>query len=118
MRTDKYNRMLAGFTGHHGQKTIEHVLRTIPAELKSRLTGAELGLVMSAVSEAYHEGKASLGGIDLCDDALWIPGDEKDSGQLVPLLALKRIKKEDAAPPQNCYSKGTKYTLEYVEGHS
>lgn len=65
---------------------------------------------MSAVNAAYHNGRASHGGIDMCDDCVWMPfgggvEDGKERGQLIPIEALRRINKT-----------GNRYTLDYTEG--
>lgn len=101
---------MAAYSGHAGQVTVRAVLEQIPQELRDRLTGHELGLVMSAVNAAYHNGRASHGGLDLCDDCVWLPfgggvEDGKERGQLIPIEALRRIKKD-----------GNHYTLDYTEG--
>jgi len=84
---------MAGYNGFRGSRTVQAVEEGIPRELIDKLTGQELGLVMSAVNAAYHRGRASLGGVDLCDDALWLPwGGPEDSGQLIPVAALRAIK--------------------------
>ena len=107
---------MAAYTGHHGHTTIEAVMAQIPPELRDRLTGHELGLVMSVVNDAYHNGRASHGGLDLCDDAVWYPwgggssgtGDnpsDHERGQMIPIEALRRIKVN-----------GKRYTLDFTEG--
>lgn len=45
------------FKGHNGPQTIRHNLSFIPWELRERLTGYELGVVMNAVYDAYMAGK-------------------------------------------------------------
>lgn len=60
------------YNGHHGPVTIQAVLDQIPDELKQRLTGRELGLVMSAINKAYHNGRASCQAAVIDGDAIWI----------------------------------------------
>ena len=101
---------MAAYSGHAGPVTVGAILEQIPQELQDRLTGHELGLVMSAVNTAYHNGRASHGGLDLCDDCVWLPfgggivEDGKERGQLIPIEALRRIK-----------ISGDRYTLDYTE---
>jgi hypothetical protein len=100
MRSDKIKRMYDAYDGFDGHQTIKHVQSQIPSELFDRLTGHELGLVMSAVNNAYHNGRNSLQGIDVCDDCVWLPWGE---GQLIPIDALRNINIDD-----------NKYTLDYT----
>ena len=95
MRTDKYKRALSHYNGFKGERTIEHVMSTIPAGLCNRLTGRDVGIVMSIRNAAYYEGRASLGGIDVCDDCVWLPWGSADGindGMLVPISILRQIK--------------------------
>lgn len=63
---------MASYDGHHGPVTVKAVLAQIPQELKERLTGHELGLVMSAVNAAYHNGRSSMGA-EVCDGSfVWV----------------------------------------------
>ena len=109
MNNRKMRAMMKAYTGHAGAVTVGEVRKQIPQELQDRLTGHEYGLVMSAVNAAYHKGRASLGGLDLCDDCVWVPWggetkDGKETGQLIPIQALRNIKID-----------GKKYTLNYEE---
>lgn len=61
MHTKKRLNMLAAYTGHKGPRTVAAVMDGIPDELMARLSGRELGLVMNAVNNAYHRGRASTG---------------------------------------------------------
>lgn len=45
------------FKGHRGAQTLRHNLSFLPVELRERLTGYELGMVMNAVHDAYTAGK-------------------------------------------------------------
>ena len=81
----KYDRMMAAYNGHHGPATIASVLAEIPQELKDKLTGRQLGLVMSAVNQSYHHGKASCGAQIVDGDAIWID-------KLVGLYKLEDVK--------------------------
>lgn len=126
-----------GFTG---TATMQAILSDVSDELRARLTGYELGLVMLAVARAYHKGRASHGGIDLCDDAVWLPwggglakddpewqgGNDpkgnKERGQLIPIAALRQIKIDKTATELRSFGKGpnaevpvTRYTLDYTE---
>lgn len=91
MNTIKHKNMMASYTGFAGTQTMSAVQSQIPTELYQRLTGHELGLVMSAINTAYHNGRASLGGFDLVDDCLWSPV-TGDNGALIPLEALRALK--------------------------
>jgi len=94
--------MMEAYTGHTGPVTMTAVMDQIPQELKQRLTYRELGLVMSAVNNAYHNGRKSVG-IETCDDCVWM--DDK----LIPFTALRSIKIEPG-------DRGAKnYTLAYAE---
>jgi len=90
MNALKSKNMLRAYTGHRGTATLAAIKGHVPSKLFARLTGKELGLVLNAVNVAYHAGKSSLGGVDLCDDCLWLPGTGVD-GALVPLAALNAI---------------------------
>jgi len=98
MNTTKKNNMMKSYTGFAGHATVSAVLEQIHPELFDRLTGRELGLVMTAVNDAYHNGRASMGGVDVIDDCVWIPWggggdnttDTGDSGQLIPIAALTK----------------------------
>ena len=105
----RYTRIMAAYDGFHGSRTVDAVLAQIPRDLQQRLTGRELGMVMSAVNAAYHNGRASHGGLDLCDDAVWLPWgggteDGKERGQMIPIDALRAIQ-----------ISGKRYTMDYDE---
>lgn len=76
MHTTKYNNMMAAYDGFKGHVTVAAVRAQIPDELTDRLTGHELGLVMSAINSAYHNGRASTGAevydANPVDGAVWI----------------------------------------------
>ena len=93
MNARKLNNMMATYTGFKGYQTVAAVKSQIPDELASRLTGKEIGMVMNAVNAAYHNGRASLKGVDVIDgDCLWIPWGGIDGiGQLIPIATLKRL---------------------------
>lgn len=103
---------LAIYTGHTGPVTLAAVEAGCPPELAKRLTGREYGMVLNAINAAYWRGRSALGGVDLCDDCLWLPwgGGPSDSdptkerGQLVPIAALRAIAID-----------GRHYTLDYTE---
>lgn len=88
MRADKYNRMMAAYNGFKGGATVAAVEAQIPARLFDRLTGAELGAVMSAVNAAYHNGKRDAGAESIDGGgAVWVT---QDGGGIMVTL--------DAAP--------------------
>jgi len=72
VRKTKYDRALKVYAGFKGGATVEHIKKLIGKELAERLTGHELGLVMSAVNRAYQEGKASAGAELIDDNCVWI----------------------------------------------
>jgi hypothetical protein len=122
----RYTRMMSTYDGFKGERTVESVLSQIPAELQKQLTGKQLGMVMSAVNKAYHNGKASLGGISIEDDCIWFPwGGEDNKGQLIPIAALKTIRLTTTRETQSHTAPGgwetsttiTKhnYTMDYTE---
>ena len=103
---------MAAYDGHKGPVIMQSVEAQICDELRERLTGREYGLVMSAVNAAYHNGRTSHGGLDLCDDCVWLPwGGNNDDGQLVPIDALRHIVIGKADAMGN-----SRYTLDYTEG--
>jgi hypothetical protein len=71
-KSTKRSRAIASYDGFKGDSTVAHVLQLVGNELANRLTGHELGLVMSAVNRAYHAGKASTGADMIDDNAVWI----------------------------------------------
>lgn len=94
MNALKHRNLLAAYDGHHGPVTMAAVKAHIPAELWSRLTGRELGLVMSAVNSAYHAGRASKGQLDLVEDGdcTWLPwGGPDGRGQIVEVETFKSL---------------------------
>lgn len=121
MNTLKRKNMMNAYNGFKGHQTVKHVQSFIDPELFDRLTGKELGLVMSSINTAYHAGRQSLNGIDLCDDAVWLPwgGGKYDAeqalpgsvipksgetGQLIPINALRNIKIDN-----------NRYTLDFTD---
>ena len=70
----KNDRAMAAYDGFKGGQTVTHVKKLIGKELADRLTGHELGLVMSAVNRAYHAGKASAGAEMIDSNCVWING--------------------------------------------
>lgn len=61
MNTRKHRNMMSTYTGFPGCTAASAVKCGIPEELFGRLTGQELGLVMTAIDAAYHRGRASTG---------------------------------------------------------
>jgi hypothetical protein len=68
---------MAAYTGFKGGQTIAHVQKLVGKELADRLTGHDLGLVMSAVDRAFHEGKASAGAEMIDSNCVWVNGLDK-----------------------------------------
>jgi hypothetical protein len=88
----KQRNMMAAYTGFKGYQTVAAIMDQIPSKLYDLLTGRELGIVMNAINEAYHNGRASLAGVDVLDgDCIWLPWSPNGDGQLVPLATLRRI---------------------------
>ena len=76
MNSLKQKNMMAAYNGFRGGETVKAVLAQIPAGLVARLTGAELGAVMSAVNAAYHNGKSATGAEAMDNGgAVWITRD-------------------------------------------
>ena len=67
---NKESRAMQTYDGHKGGQTVAHIKKLIGKELADRLTGHELGLVMSAVNRAWHEAKASTGAEMVDDNAV------------------------------------------------
>lgn len=86
MNSLKLKNMMSAYNGFTGSKTVEAVKAFVPDELTGKLTGKQLGLVMSAINAAYHSGKASCGCDVIDDDAIWID-------QLQALVPIEDIKK-------------------------
>jgi hypothetical protein len=140
MNSLKKKNMIANYDGFKGSRTVESIQSQIPDQLWERLTGRELGLVMTAINKAYHNGRGSLGGIDKMDDCVWFPwgGEIKtecgvcntddpdkcicvdkigtETGMLIPIDAIKNIKIADGKEEfgGNKYSTRT-YTMDYKE---
>lgn len=129
MNTLKHKNMMAAYEGHRGPVTVAAVEAGLTDELRQRLTGHELGLVCNAINAAYHRGRASHRGIDVCDDCVWLPwGGGKydadnalpgsivppsgDNGQLVPIEALRSIKIDKTKDDKYTYAR---YTMDYTE---
>ncbi|WP_428559481.1 MAG: hypothetical protein ACP59X_14275 [Solidesulfovibrio sp. DCME] len=76
MNSRKFRNAMAVYQGFAGHETVRAVLAQIPGELASRLTGEELGMVMTAVTRAHHAGRASTGAevydASPVDGAAWI----------------------------------------------
>jgi hypothetical protein len=72
MRKDKYNRMMQYYDGHQGPWTVKSITSQIPAALFGELTGRQLGLVMQAVNNAYHNGRHSTGAEMIDSNAVWL----------------------------------------------
>lgn len=72
MRNDKYQRMLDSFGESKKYPTVvKAVFDKIPSDITQKLTGKELGQIMKAINDSFHEGKKSCGA-EVEDDAIWI----------------------------------------------
>ena len=89
MRSDKAKRAMQAYSGHAGAETVSHVMSTIPTSLITKLTGKQVGQVMSIRNAAYHEGK-SAAGAEICDDAVWV------AGKLIPLAVIAALSHKTA----------------------
>ena len=69
-----YPAAMAAYQGHKGTATVAAVLAQVPLELRNSLTGRQLGMVMSAVDAAYHNGKAAAGAEMINANCVWITG--------------------------------------------
>jgi len=85
--TTKLDRAMATYVGFKGDVTVRAVLAQIPQELQDSLTAKQLGMVMSAVNQAYHNGRASTGAEVVDGDAVWIDSLK----QLIPLEDIYKI---------------------------
>lgn len=72
MRSDKRARMMRAYNGFSGPETVKAVLAQVPAELFAELTGKQLGAIMSAVNQAYHNGKSVCGCEVIDGEAIFI----------------------------------------------
>lgn len=100
MNALKTTNMMAAYDGFTGNQTVMAIKAQIPEELWQRLTGRELGIVMSAINSAYHQGKHDGETVD--GECVFV-GD-----QLIPVAALKSIKIETTSVPysrQDCWGK-------------
>lgn len=61
MHTLKRSHLMQTYQGHTGPVTMAAVLAAIPETLLAELTGRQLGLVASAINDAYHRGKTAAG---------------------------------------------------------
>ena len=68
----KRKRMMENYSGFAGSQTIIAVLKQVPESLLDALTGKEIGLVMNAITAAYHAGKAAAGAELIDDNAIYI----------------------------------------------
>lgn len=77
MQTAKYNRMIGTYRslgGFCGDKTVANIIKDIPDELMTQLTAKQLGIIMRAISAAYHKGRASTGAELLDTGLVYIKG--------------------------------------------
>lgn len=68
----KLNRAMELYTGFKGAGTYSEVENQLPEKLVNELTGAQLALVMQAISTAYQKGKASTGAEMIDNNAVYI----------------------------------------------
>jgi hypothetical protein len=68
----KLNRAMELYTGFKGAGTYSEVENQLPEKLVNELTGAQLALVMQAISTAYQKGKASTGAEMVDNNAVYI----------------------------------------------
>lgn len=102
--------------GFCGPATVQSVLSDIGEALIDALDSTQLGLTMLAVARAFHKGRATHQGVDVVDDAVWLPwgggmrnGDpSRERGQLIPVAALRSIKISKVGD-------NTRYQMDYEE---
>lgn len=87
MRTDKMKRMqeAAGNIGNCAG-TLNAILAKIPDELKEKLNGADIGVIVKLLDDSYNDGKASAGAEIIDGEDVWI-------GQLSAMYSIDDIKK-------------------------
>ena len=100
--------MMKYYDGHKGAQTVDHVLDLVGSDLLGvdqqgleMLTERQLGLVMSAVNRAYHDGKDSIGA-EISDD--WVYINKLKKG--FDFEVLKRLKKTDTRVCNKIYYDG------------
>ncbi len=108
MRSDKYLRMMAAYDGHKGPVTITAIKAGIPEALIGRLTGRQLGAVMSAINAAYHRGRAAAGA-EVIDDCVYI------RGRLIPLAAVDSIRITDSQERRLMDAHGVQCAVSYCD---
>lgn len=72
MNTLKKKNALKHYKGHDGPVTLNAVQSLVPDELWGELTGRQLGIVMTAINNAYHKGRASTGAEVVDDHGVWV----------------------------------------------
>jgi hypothetical protein len=77
MNTLKRKNAMEYYDGFKGVQTVNAVMQEIPDELADSLTGKQLGMVMSAVNSAYHNGRDSTGAEMLGNDTVYISSQGK-----------------------------------------
>jgi len=90
---NKESRAMAAYDGFKGGTTVAHVKKLVGKELADKLTGHELGLVMSAVNRTWQEAKASTGAEVIDGEYVWISCLEKG----IDLDVLRRLKKVETS---------------------
>jgi hypothetical protein len=98
----KADRALKAYDGFKGGATVEHIKKLIGKELTDKLTGHELGLVMSAVNRAYQEGKSSTGAEVVDGEYVWVNCIDKG----IDLDVLRRLKKTETPVCNKIYYDG------------
>lgn len=87
----KQDRALTAYDGFKGGATVAHIQKLVGKELCEKLTGHELGLVMSAVNRAWQEAKASTGAEVIDGDYVWVNALNKG----YDLNVLRRLKETE-----------------------
>jgi hypothetical protein len=107
----KIRRARAAYTGFAGPRTIAAVSDYITGDMMDRMTGAQIGAVMSAVYAAYNAGRASTGA-SVENDCVWV------AGKLIPLAAIDAInitKRTEPSRRPGHTDQITTYTMDYKE---
>lgn len=98
----KEDRVMAAYDGFKGGTTVAHVQKFVGKELTDRLTGHELGLVMSAVNRTWHESKALCGAEVIDGSYVWVNALDKG----FDLDVLRRLEKTEKRVCNKVYYSG------------
>lgn len=83
MNSRKYQNIIKHYNGFKGTRTINAILKKIPSELISALTGKQIAQVMEIINATYQCSKRD---VSIEDDCIWIG---KGINKLVPLKFIQ-----------------------------